>query len=167
MRYINRMLALIIGITLFSTILPIGVFASDEEVLIQLNESKIADASKDVVESSEIITLEGNEIELYNSVTYIENPNFAVKSVILKNAAGIVTNNITANGTLYQIIVTKKVSDVTPAKMIAAVYDGTGKLVKMSVEAISGTGSINSDSTYTLNMQFDSVVTGHKLKIMI
>ncbi|NLB82161.1 MAG: hypothetical protein GX800_11275 [Clostridiaceae bacterium] len=167
MKYTNRIIAVIIGITLLSTTLPIGVFASVEEASIQINESTIADAPKDVAESSEIITIDGNEIEIYNSVTYIENPNFSVKSVILKNAAGVITNSIAANGTLYQVIVTKKVSDVIPAKMIAAVYDDIGKLVKMSVSHISGTGTINSDTTYTLNMQFNPIITEHKLKIMI
>lgn len=167
MKHTNRIIAMIIGVALVWTTLPLGVFADNEETLIKTSESKSAEISKDVAESGEKIALEGNEIKLYNSVTYIRNPNFAVKTVILKNAADVVTNSITANGTLYQVTVTKKVPDVTPAKMLAAVYDDIGKLVKMSVVSMSGTGSINTDMTYTMNMQFNSVVTGHSLKIMI
>lgn len=104
--------------------------------------------------------VENNSVALYNDGT----ESFSIKEVTLKDSNNVVVNKCVPNGKLEYVTVIKNTSNASSAKLIAALYKGN-KLEKMKMIDINE--SDNNETTYTVNLCFDSITEAHMVKIMI
>lgn len=95
-----------------------------------------------------------------------DSEDYSIKQAIIKNSNDVIIHDCTTNGKLDSVTIVKNTSETKPAKLYAALYNGS-VLENLKIVDVSGSGSANSEIVCNVNLPFETITENHHVKTML
>lgn len=91
---------------------------------------------------------------------------YKIKQAVIKNSNDVITHDCTTNGKLDSVTLIKNTSKTKPAKLYAALYNGS-VLENLKLVDVQGNGTAGSEIVCNVNLPFETVTENHHVRIML
>lgn len=91
---------------------------------------------------------------------------YKIKQAVIKNSNDVITHDCTTNGKLDSVTLIKNTSETKPAKLYAALYNGS-VLENLKLVDVQGNGTAGSEIVCNVNLPFETVTKNHHVRIML
>ncbi len=91
---------------------------------------------------------------------------YKIKQAVIKNNNDVITHDCTTNGKLDSVTLIKNTSETKPAKLYAALYNGS-VLENLKLVDVQGNGTAGSEIVCNVNLPFETVNENHHVRIML
>ena len=91
---------------------------------------------------------------------------YKIKQAVIKNSNDVITHDCTTNGKLDSVTLIKNTTETKPAKLYAALYNGS-VLENLKLVDVQGNGTAGSEIVCNVNLPFETVTENHHVRIML